>query len=183
MIYNIILKELKVKKGLLSVLVLLTFLLGTEPVSDDNLSVLQDEIRSLKLKNQELAMQNNKYKEDIKKYRHTLIAKNLKRAKLKLTQASIGTIVPLAGATSILALTYNDIRNYCKDIQDIKALEASMFGTFYQEVSEDETLLCSANSNNKEELLPALNQDSKEWIKDKYKKIEDQAKEKMDKWF
>lgn len=178
--YNIILKELKVKKGLLSVLVLLTFLLGTEPVPCDNLSVLQDEILSLKLKNKELAMQNNKYKEHIKTYKHTLIAKNLKRAKLKLTQASIGTIVPLAGTTSILALTYNDIRDYCKDIQELKALEASMFGTFDQEVSKDEALLCSYN---KEKLLPSLNQDSKEWIKDKYKKIEDQTKEKIDKWF
>jgi hypothetical protein len=92
MIYNIILKELKVKKGLLSVLVPLTFLLGTDPVPCDNLSVLQDKIRSLKLKNQELEIQNNNYQEHIKKYRHTLIVKNLKRAKLKLTQASIGTI-------------------------------------------------------------------------------------------
>ena len=37
-----------------------------------------------------------------------------------------------------------------------------------------------------EELLPAIDQypqDSKEWIKDKYKKIEDNTKQKIDKWF
>jgi hypothetical protein len=155
-------------------------LYGADTTSYDELSVLQDEIRSLKLKNQNLEMQNIKHKEQIKKYRHALITKNLKKAKLKLTQASIGSIIPLAGKTSILALTYNDIRDYCMDIQELKALEASMFGTFNQEVSKEETLLCGYN---KEELLPALNQDSKEWIKDKYEKIEDQAKEKMDKWF
>ena len=162
-------------------IMLLTFLIGTEPFPSDNLSVLQDEIHSLKLKNKELAMQKKKYQEQIKKYRHTLIAKNLKRAKLKLTQASVGTIMPLSGTTSILALTYNDIRDYCKDIQEFKALEASIFGSFDQEVSDDEALLCSYTM--KEDLLPGLNEDSKEWIKDKYEKIEDQAKEKMDKWF
>ena len=180
------------KKVLLSVLVLLTLLLGTNTKpSCDKFSALEDEIRSLKLKNQalenqneSLETQNNNYKEQMKKYKNALIAKKLKSAKLKLAQASVSTIIPLAGTTSIVALTYNDIRNYCQDVQEFKTLEASMFGTFDQEVTEDEKRLCKYDMQ--EELLPAIDQypqDSKEWIKDKYKKIEDKTKQKIDKWF
>jgi hypothetical protein len=174
-----------VKKVLLSILVLLTLLLGTDTKPPyDKFSVLEDEIRSLKLKNKELETQNNNHKEQMKKYKNALVAKKLKRAKLKLAQASINTIIPLASTTSIVALTYNDIRDYCQDVQEFKALEASMFGTFDHEVTEDEKRLCKYDMQ--EELLPAIDQypqDSKEWIKDKYKKIEDKTKQKIDKWF
>lgn len=180
------------KKVLLSGLVLLTLLLGTNTKPPcDKLSVLEDEIHRLKLKNQalknqneSLETQNNNYQEQMKKYKNALIAKKLKSAKLKLAQASVNTIIPLASTTSIVALTYNDIRNYCQDVQEFKALEASMFGTFDHEVTEDEKRLCKYNMQ--EELLPGIDQypqDSKEWIKDKYKKIEDKSKHKIDKWF
>lgn len=173
------------KKVLLSALVGLTLLLGTNTKPpNDKFSALEDEIRSLKLKNKALETQNNNHKEQMKKYKSALIAKKLKQAKLKLAQASVSTIIPLAGTTSIGALTYNDIRDYCQDVQDFKAFEAPMFGTFDHEVSEEEKRLCRYDIQ--EELLPALNQypqDSKEWIKNKYKKIEEQSKKKMDKWF
>ena len=180
------------KKVFISVLLFLSLLfsIDTKPPYD-KFSVLEDEIRSLKLKNQalktlniSLETQTNKNKEQMRQYKNTLITKKLKRAKLKLTQASVSTIMPLAGMTSVMALTYNDIRDYCQDVQEFKAFEASMFGTFDQEVTEDEKRLCKYDMQ--KELLPDLDQypqDSKEWIKDKYKKLEDKTKKKIDKWF
>jgi len=180
------------KKVFISVLLFLSLLFSTDTKpSYDTFSVLEDEIHSLKLKNKELKTlnksletQNNNNKEQMRKYRDALISKKLKKAKLKLTQASVSTIIPLAGTTSVMALTYNDIRDYCQDVQEFKAFEASLFGTFDQEVTEDEKRLCKYDMQ--KELLPDLDQypqDSKEWIKDKYKKLEDKTKKKIDKWF
>jgi len=171
---------------------LLSLLLSTAAnLTYNKFSTLEYEISSLKSENKALETQkrsletiNKHNKERINEYRNSLIAKKLKRAKLQLAQASIGTIIPLAGSTAIIALTANDIHNFCQDIQELKELETFMFGTFDHAASEDEKLLCTYDIQ--KELLHALDKypkDSEKWMKDQYKKIEDKAKKKMDKWF
>ena len=179
------------KKILLSVL-LLSLLLGTGiKLFSDKYSTMTDEIDSLKSKNQALKNKNKSLethnthtKEQMKNYRNTLIEKKLKKAKLKLAQASANTLIPLGGGSVSAALTANDIHNYCQEVKEFKALEASISGSFDTEVSEDEKRLCAYDIQ--EELLHALDKypkDSEKWLKDQYKKIEDKAREKRDKWF
>lgn len=179
------------KKVLLSVL-LLSLLLGTGiKFFYDKYSTLTSEINSLKSENQalenknkSLERNNNHTKEQMKNYRNALIEKNLKKAKLKLLQASVSTIIPLGGSSVNTALTANDIHDYCQDVKEFKALETSIFRSFETELSEDEKRLCAYDIQ--KELLHALDkypQDSEKWMKDQYKKIEDKAKKKMDKWF
>jgi len=180
-----------VKKILLSVL-LLSLLLGTGiKIFYDKCNTLTDKIDRLTSKNQALENKNNSLethnthtKEQMKNYRKALIEKKLKKAKLKLAQASISTIIPLGGSSVSAALTANDIHDYCQEVKEFKALEASISGSFDNELSEDEKRLCAYDIQ--EELLHALDKypkDSEEWIKERYKKIEDKAKKKMDKWF
>jgi len=180
-----------VKKVLLSVL-LLSLLLGTGvKLFYDKCNTLTYEINNLKLKNQALENKNKSLetnhkhiKEKMKNYRNALIEKKLKKAKLKLAQASVSTIIPVGGSSVNAAFTANDFHDYCQEIKEFKALEASIFESFDHAPSEDEKRLCDYDIQ--EELLHALDkypQDSQKWIKDQYKKIEDKAKIKMDKWF
>ncbi|PHS41073.1 MAG: hypothetical protein COB07_03515 [Sulfurovum sp.] len=172
------------KKILLSVL-LLSLLLGTGiKLFYDKYNTLTDEIASLRSKNQALEDNNRHTKEQMENYRNALIEKKLKKAKLKLAQASVNTIIPLGGSSLNALLTANDIRDYCQEVKEFKALEASISGSSDPELSEDEKHLCAYDIQ--KELLHALDKypkDSEKWIKDQYKKIEDKAKEKMDKWF
>ena len=179
------------KKVLLSVL-LLSLLLGTGiKLFYDKCNTLTDEIDSLKSKNQMLTNKNRSLEtnkthtqEQMKNYRKTLVEKKLKKAKLKLAQASVSTIIPLGGSSINAAFTANDIYDYCQEVKEFNTLESSISGSFGTELSEDEKRLCAYDIQ--EELLHALDkypQDSQKWIKDQYKKIEDKAKKKMDKWF
>ncbi len=179
------------KKVLLSVL-LLSLRLGTGiKLFYDKCTTLTYEINNLKSKNQALenknkSLETNKThtKEQMKNYRKVLVEKNLKKAKLKLAQASVSTIIPVGGSSVSAAFTANDIHDYCQDVKEFKTLEASIFGSFDNALSEDEKRLCAYDIQ--EELLHALDkypQDSQKWIKDQYKKIEDKAREKRDKWF
>ncbi len=157
----------------------------------DKCNTLTNEIDSLKSKNQalenknkSLETNNNHTKEQMKNYRNTLIEKKLKQAKFKLAQASVSTIIPLGGSSINAAFTTNDIHDYCQEVKAFKALEASISSSFDTELSEDEKRLCDYDIQ--EELLHALDkypQDSQKWIKDQYKKIEDKARKKRDKWF
>jgi len=173
-----------VKKILLSVL-LLSLLLGAgTKLFGDEYSTLTAEIDSLKSKNKALENNNTHTKELLKNYRNTLIKKNLKKAHLKLAQTSVNTIIPVGGSSVSVALTANDIHDYCQEVKEFRALEASISGSFDTELSKDENRLC--NYDIQEELLHALDkypQESGKWIKDQYKKIEDKYKKKMDKWF
>lgn len=172
------------KKILLSVL-LLSLLLGTGiKLFYNKYNTLTNEIDSLKSKNQALETNKTHTKEQMKNYRKALIAKKLKKAKLKLAQASVNTIIPLGGSSVGAAFTANDIHDYCQEVKEFKALEASISSTSDTQLSEDEKRLCAYNIQ--EELLHALDKypkNSEKWIKDQYKKIEDKAKKKMDKWF
>ena len=179
------------KKVLLSVL-LLSLLLGTGiKLFYDKCSTLTYEINSLTSKNQVLENKNKSLethnthtKNQMKNYRNTLIEENLKKAKLKLVQASVNALIPLGGSSVSTALTANDIHDYCQEVKEFKALEASIFGSFDNELFKDEKRLCAYDIQ--EELLHALDKypkDSEKWMKERYKKIEDKAKKKMDKWF
>ena len=179
------------KKVLLSVL-LLSLLLGTGiKLFYDKCNTLTYEIDSLKLKNQALKNKNNSLethnkqtREQMKNYRNALIEKKLKKAQLKLAQTSVSTIIPVGGSSVSVALTANDIHDYCQEVKEFKSLEASISGSFDTELSKDEKRLCDYDIQ--EELLHALDKyphESEKWIKDQYKKIEDKTKKKMDKWF
>ena len=118
---------------------------------------LTNKISSLKSANKKMAAdhdakkKNNKQK--MKKHRKALIAKKLNRAKLKIVKAP-ASMVPVAGATAVIAFTANDIHNYCQDVKDFKELERSLFGSSNDELSDDEKILCGYDIE--KELLPSI---------------------------
>jgi len=93
-------------------------------------------------------------------------------------------MIPVAGATAVVAFTANDIHNYCQDVKEFKELERSLFGTSDNEISEDEKMLCGYDVE--KELLPSIKSysaDSTEWIVNGYNNIINDAEELINESF
>jgi hypothetical protein len=143
---------------------------------------LTSDLDTMKTKEKSCIEEKRKNKKKMRSHRQALIAKKLKRDKLKLARLPAELILG-AGVTTA-AFTANDIHNDCQDVKEFRELEVSLYGTSEDEISEDEKRLCAYDVE--KEFLPVLknySDDSADWIKEHYHDMRDDADKLIDKWF
>jgi DNA repair exonuclease SbcCD ATPase subunit len=146
------------------------------------IGALTSDLNTMKAEEKSSTAEKRKNKMKIRSHRQALIAKKLKRAKLKLAKVPAELILGTGVTTA--AFTANDIHDYCQDVKEFRELEASLYGASEDEISEDEKKLCEYDV--KKEFLPVLknySDDSADWIKEHYHDIRDDADKLIDKWF
>jgi len=91
----------------------------------DNLKVSNTK---LKTKNKTLITKQQKIHNKIIKRRQSLSTANIKKAKRKLASAG-AKMIPFLGIAVITSATAYDIKDYCKDIDEMEKFEYDLFGS------------------------------------------------------
>lgn len=139
------------KKIIVSILMLVSFLgAGVKWVYDEisslknNLNNLKTANLKLKEKNKSLVKKQHTIQKKIQQRRVTLENQKLSRAKNKLAKASV-SVIPFVGTATVVSLTYDELKDYCTDIQEYKKFESSLFNTTDNTSNEAEQVLCGYN--------------------------------------
>jgi len=92
-------------------------------------------------KNKKLITKQNQIKQKLQDRRVNLAKSKLSKAKYKLGKAAVG-VIPFIGTGAIVALTYEEIKAYCDDINEFKQFEKSIFEDTKDSKLDEEKIIC-----------------------------------------